>query len=274
MLGIAGIGYKQNGQLRFNVPRTKKPLVDMPPKAYHLADFDTHEKVCGRRSHRVCRTRTTAGIARTKASTVVNGAPFRQSRSREEACELVSRCGLELLWIVDDNFLVGRERAVGIAEGIVRRGVSRTSRSVWNTSRVWIPDRSHHRARPLRGGVVETPAEVRRIAHHFRCNAGLASYVSPVCNAPWTSAVIAAGAGLRPCFFRQTIGTLKSGEDRKAILNSPSAGEFRSTLGVSSHSICRNCVCSLNWDPDGVASPNRPGSKTIYRNVTYPQHVH
>ena len=35
----------------------------------------------------------------------------------------MTRYGLELLWIVDDNFLVDRERAIGIAEGIVRRGV-------------------------------------------------------------------------------------------------------------------------------------------------------
>ena len=36
---------------------------------------------------------------------------------------MVSRYNLELLWIVDDNFLIDRERAVGIAEGLVRRGV-------------------------------------------------------------------------------------------------------------------------------------------------------
>jgi hypothetical protein len=35
----------------------------------------------------------------------------------------VSRYNLELLWIVDDNFLIDRERAVGIAEGLVRSGV-------------------------------------------------------------------------------------------------------------------------------------------------------
>jgi radical SAM superfamily enzyme YgiQ (UPF0313 family) len=40
----------------------------------------------------------------------------------EETMDVVSRYGLELLWIVDDNFLVDRERALGIAEGLVRRG--------------------------------------------------------------------------------------------------------------------------------------------------------
>ena len=41
----------------------------------------------------------------------------------EETTDLVSRYNLQLLWIVDDNFLVDRERAIGIAEGLVRRGV-------------------------------------------------------------------------------------------------------------------------------------------------------
>ena len=40
-----------------------------------------------------------------------------------ETTDLVSRYGLTLLWIVDDNFLVDRDRAVGIAEGVLRRGV-------------------------------------------------------------------------------------------------------------------------------------------------------
>jgi anaerobic magnesium-protoporphyrin IX monomethyl ester cyclase len=124
--GIAGVGYKQGGQLRFNVPRAIKPLVDMPPKAYHLADFDAYEKVCGRRwamytSSLACPYNcgycTNEGVYGRKW----NALPAEQVA--EETCELVSRYGLELLWIVDDNFLVDRERAVGIAEGIVRRGV-------------------------------------------------------------------------------------------------------------------------------------------------------
>jgi len=41
----------------------------------------------------------------------------------EEVTDLVSRYGLTLLWVVDDNFLVDRDRAVKIAEGLVRSGV-------------------------------------------------------------------------------------------------------------------------------------------------------
>ena len=56
-----------------------------------------------------------------------------------------------------------------------------------------------------------------------------------MCNAPWTSAVIEADGAVRPCFFHRSIGTLKSGEDLKTILNGPAAREFRSTLDVQSN---------------------------------------
>ena len=124
--GIAGVGYKENGEVRFNVPRTLRPLVEMPPKAYQLADFDAYEKVCGRRwamytSSLACPYNcgycTNDGVYGRKW----NALPAEQVV--EETCDLVTRYGLELLWIVDDNFLVDRERAIGIAEGIVRRGV-------------------------------------------------------------------------------------------------------------------------------------------------------
>src|SRR5262249_36874986 len=44
-------------------------------------------------------------------------------QAAEEMTDLVARYGLSLLWVVDDNFLVDRERALEIAYGIVRTGV-------------------------------------------------------------------------------------------------------------------------------------------------------
>ena len=41
--------YKEDGRLVFNAPRPLKPIRELPPKAYHLADFDAYERVCGRR---------------------------------------------------------------------------------------------------------------------------------------------------------------------------------------------------------------------------------
>jgi radical SAM superfamily enzyme YgiQ (UPF0313 family) len=46
---VRGIGFKQGGKIRFTPERSLKTLDQMPPKAYHLADFDAYERVCGRR---------------------------------------------------------------------------------------------------------------------------------------------------------------------------------------------------------------------------------
>ncbi len=124
--GVAGAGYKEDGRLRFNPPRPLKPIREMPPKAYELADFDAYERVCGRRWAMYtsslacpyeCAYCTNDGVYGRKWNALEAGQVV------EETTELVERNGLSLLWIVDDNFLVDRERAVAIAEGLVRKGV-------------------------------------------------------------------------------------------------------------------------------------------------------
>jgi len=123
--GIDGAGYKENGQLIFNQPRAMKPITAMPPKAYHLADFDAYERVCGRRWANYitslacpynCAYCTNAGVYGRKW----NALPPEQVG--EESTDLAVRYRLSLLWFVDDNFLVDRERALGIAEELIRRG--------------------------------------------------------------------------------------------------------------------------------------------------------
>src|SRR5882724_717685 len=124
--GVEGAGYKQDGRIVFNAPRALKPIRELPPKAYHLADFDAYERVCGRRWAMYtsslacpynCAYCTNDGVYGRKWNALD---PEQVAR---ETTDLVSRYGLGLLWIVDDNFLVDRERAVGIAEGLVRKGV-------------------------------------------------------------------------------------------------------------------------------------------------------
>jgi MoaA/NifB/PqqE/SkfB family radical SAM enzyme len=96
------------------------------------------------------------------------------------------------------------------------------------------------------GFVAESPQKLRRLARHFRAQLGLAAPESPLCNAPWVSAVIEADGSVRPCFFHPSIGKL-SGTTLGAVINGPEARGFRSTLDVANNSVCRNCVCSLNY---------------------------
>ncbi len=102
-----------------------KTLDKMPAKAYHLADFDAYEKVCGRRwamyvSSLACPFNcfycTNAGVYGRKW----NALPVEQVV--EETIELTRRYRLDLLWMADDNFLVDLDRSLKIAEGLVRAG--------------------------------------------------------------------------------------------------------------------------------------------------------
>lgn len=121
--GVPGVGFKRDGKLVMNPERPLRTLAEMPPKAYHLADFDSYERLCGRRWAMYtsslacpfnCSYCTNAGVYGRQW----NGLPAGQVV--EETCDLSTRYGLEMLWIVDDNFLVDLERAIEIAEGLVR----------------------------------------------------------------------------------------------------------------------------------------------------------
>lgn len=123
--GVPGVGFKRDGKLVFNPERRLKPLVDMPPKAYQLADFDAYEKLCGRRWAMYtsslacpfnCSYCTNAGVYGRQW----NSLPAEQVV--EETFDLSTRYGMEMLWVVDDNFMVDLDRALKIAEGLVRVG--------------------------------------------------------------------------------------------------------------------------------------------------------
>ena len=96
------------------------------------------------------------------------------------------------------------------------------------------------------GFVAESPQKLRRLARHFRAQLGLAEAESPLCNAPWVSAVIEADGSVRPCFFHPSIGNL-SGTTLEAVINGHEGRGFRGALDVANNPVCRNCVCSLNY---------------------------
>lgn len=123
---VLGIGFKRDGQLVFTPERPLRPIVELPPKAYHLADFDAYERACGRRwamyiSSLACPFNCAYCTNEGVYGRQWNALPAGQVVA--EMTELVTRYRLELLWVVDDNFLVDRPRAVAIAEGLVRSGV-------------------------------------------------------------------------------------------------------------------------------------------------------
>ena len=122
---VAGIGFKRDGKLIFTSERPLRSLVEMPPKAYHLADFDAYERLCGRRWAMYtsslacpfnCAYCTNGGVYGRKW----NALPAEQFV--EETVDLTRRYNLEMLWVVDDNFLVDLDRARDIGAGLVAAG--------------------------------------------------------------------------------------------------------------------------------------------------------
>jgi anaerobic magnesium-protoporphyrin IX monomethyl ester cyclase len=123
--GVAGVGYKEDGRLRFNPRRELRPIRELPPKAYHIADFDAYERICGRRWAMY----TSSLACPYNCSYCTNNAVYGRAWNAldpeqvgREMCDLARRYGLQLIWVVDDNFLVDRNRALAIAEEICDRG--------------------------------------------------------------------------------------------------------------------------------------------------------
>jgi Fe-coproporphyrin III synthase len=96
------------------------------------------------------------------------------------------------------------------------------------------------------GFIAETPEKLRRIARHFRVHLGLKTAESPVCNAPWASAVIETDGAVRPCFFHPPFGNLRE-QSLESIINGKTARNFRAGLDIPSNPICNRCVCSLHY---------------------------
>jgi len=96
------------------------------------------------------------------------------------------------------------------------------------------------------GFIAESPTKLRRIAAHFRAHLGQEKAESPLCNAPWVSAVVETDGTIRPCFFHRAIGNLRD-KKLEEIINGESALAFRSALDVAANPICNRCVCSLNY---------------------------
>lgn len=97
-----------------------------------------------------------------------------------------------------------------------------------------------------KGFIVESTTKLRKIVQHFREHLEGISSQSPLCNAPWVSAVIELDGNVRPCFFHPPIGNINRLSLADTI-NSTTALDFRNTLDIPNNAVCQHCVCSLNY---------------------------
>jgi Fe-coproporphyrin III synthase len=94
--------------------------------------------------------------------------------------------------------------------------------------------------------IAENAQKLRRIPRRFREHLGQVQAESPICNAPWVSAVVEVDGSVRPCFFHRPIGNIAA-STLEEVVNSEAARQFRQSLNVSENPTCRRCVCSLNY---------------------------
>jgi len=124
--GVHGCSYRDsNGRIVHNPSRPTVNIADLPAKSYHLIDLEPYAALSGRRwiyyttSHGCpydCSFCSNASIY----GRAWNALPA--DRVVAEAVELVRRFRLDILDIVDDNFLVDRQRGIDMARGFIESG--------------------------------------------------------------------------------------------------------------------------------------------------------
>ncbi len=96
--------------------------------------------------------------------------------------------------------------------------------------------------------ISESPQKLQKIYHYYAAYYGYNEFPYKKCNAPWVSTVVEADGTVRPCFFHEPYGNIKSGT-LESIINSESAIEFRKNLDMEKNETCLKCVCYLNLKP-------------------------
>src|SRR5262245_16748297 len=93
------------------------------------------------------------------------------------------------------------------------------------------------------GFVAEPPDKLRRLPQYYAALGGRGRFPSVTCNAPYMSAVIEADGSVRPCFFHQTVGSVRL--EPLASIVKRNLPAFRESLTIDSNPVCTRCVCSM-----------------------------
>jgi MoaA/NifB/PqqE/SkfB family radical SAM enzyme len=96
--------------------------------------------------------------------------------------------------------------------------------------------------------IAESPKKIMKIYEYYAAFYGLNNFPFKRCNAPWVSTVIEADGKVRPCFFHEAYGNIRT-DSLEKILNSEKAISFRKNLDMDENETCRKCVCSLYLRP-------------------------
>lgn len=99
--------------------------------------------------------------------------------------------------------------------------------------------------------IAESREKIRNIYFYYGAFYGRNEFPYKKCNAPWVSTVVEADGTVRPCFFHEPYGNIKT-STLDEIINSRDAIEFRKNLDIAKNETCVKCVCYLNLSPGTV----------------------
>jgi radical SAM superfamily enzyme YgiQ (UPF0313 family) len=123
--GIAGCLFKKDGGLVRNPDRGYTDINALPRRPFQLVDFEPYARKCGGlRWILYCTSHGCPWDCSYCSNASVYGRnwkPLLPETAVAEMVELVRRYGLQVVDIIDDNYLVRRDRSLEIAEGLLRQ---------------------------------------------------------------------------------------------------------------------------------------------------------
>jgi anaerobic magnesium-protoporphyrin IX monomethyl ester cyclase len=126
--GIAGCYFKRGEDVVANPPRGYTDINALPRRPFHLVDFEEYARKCGGlRWILYCTSHGCPWDCSYCSNASVYGRnwkPLEAGTAVGEMAELARRYRLEVVDIIDDNYLVRRDRALEIAEGLLREGTT------------------------------------------------------------------------------------------------------------------------------------------------------
>jgi radical SAM superfamily enzyme YgiQ (UPF0313 family) len=128
LLGVAGSFFKRGADIVANPPRGYTDINALPRRPFEIVDFERYARKChGFRWLLYCSSHGCPWDCSYCSNASVYGRnwkPLHADRTVEEMSELASRYALDVIDVIDDNYLVRRDRAIEIAEKLLRRGTT------------------------------------------------------------------------------------------------------------------------------------------------------
>ncbi len=126
--GVAGSFFKRGADVVANPPRGYTDINALPRRPFEIVDFERYARKChGFRWLLYCSSHGCPWDCSYCSNASVYGRnwkPLHADRTVEEMSELASRYALDVIDIIDDNYLVRRDRAIEIAEKLLGRGAT------------------------------------------------------------------------------------------------------------------------------------------------------